>query len=74
MISSPGPVYTGFGRSYGMPDVYITHEDEFKKDTALKRIAAPEEIASLTLFLASNELAGNITGSIFVSDGGYLLK
>ncbi len=41
--------------------------------TVLGRIAKPEEIAPLVMFLASNE-AGYITGSDFLADGGYAIK
>lgn len=41
--------------------------------TILGRIAKPEEIAPLVLFLASDE-ASYITGSDILSDGGYSIK
>ena len=42
------------------------------KDLAIPRIAEPEEITRLVLFVASDE-AGFATGSEFVADGGHLL-
>jgi 3alpha(or 20beta)-hydroxysteroid dehydrogenase len=42
-------------------------------DQPLPRAAAPEELASLVLFLISDE-AGYCTGSEFVADGGYTTK
>jgi 3alpha(or 20beta)-hydroxysteroid dehydrogenase len=42
------------------------------KDLAIPRIAEPEEIPRLVLFVASDE-AGFATGSEFVADGGHLL-
>jgi 3-oxoacyl-[acyl-carrier protein] reductase len=41
--------------------------------TVLGRIAKPEEIAPLVMFLASDE-ASYITGSDFLADGGYSIK
>ncbi|WP_426668687.1 SDR family oxidoreductase [Mucilaginibacter sp. McL0603] len=42
------------------------------KDLAIPRIAEPDEITRLALFVASDE-ASFSTGSEFVADGGYLL-
>ena len=39
----------------------------------MKRIGTAEDIANLTSFLLSDD-AANITGSIFLSDSGGLLK
>lgn len=49
-----------------------TPEQEFEKladRIALRRIAAPEEIAACCLFLASDE-ASFVTGAVLVADGG----
>jgi NAD(P)-dependent dehydrogenase (short-subunit alcohol dehydrogenase family) len=40
--------------------------------TPLERFAAADEIAGLISFLLS-DAAGNMTGSLVVSDGGYTL-
>ena len=42
------------------------------RDLAIPRIAEPEEITRLVLFVASDE-ASFSTGSEFVADGGHLL-
>ena len=57
----------------GNENVFHEMEEEFKKDTALGRVATPEDIANLASFLLSDD-AVNITGSIMVNDGGMLVK
>ncbi len=52
------------------------NDETFKRisdGTILGRIAKPEEIAPLVMFLASDE-ASYITGSDFLADGGYSIK
>lgn len=52
------------------------NEETFRRisdGTILGRIAKPEEIAPLVMFLASDE-ASYITGSEFLADGGYSIK
>lgn len=44
-----------------------------EKNTALKRVAQPEEIANVIAFAASNE-ASYMTGSDLLVDGGWLIK
>jgi len=44
-----------------------------KENSVLKRVGQPEDIANLISFLLSND-AVNITGSIYFSDSGSLLK
>lgn len=46
---------------------------EAPMDVPLKRMGEPDEIATVTLFLAS-EAASYMTGSLVVADGGLLLK
>lgn len=47
--------------------------EQFRKETPLKRIADPDEIAKAILFLSSDD-ASYITGEMLVVDGGYSLK
>jgi 3-oxoacyl-[acyl-carrier protein] reductase len=64
---APGPVDT--------PMTKVLHSDEFREAyTAaipMKRYGAPEEIAALVSFLAS-ESAGYITGAVIPVDGGFM--
>ncbi|CAG4968075.1 unnamed protein product [Parnassius apollo] len=67
---SPGPVYTDILANSSADEALF---EQFKRDTALKRVSEPKEIADLILFLASDKAKG-ITGSDFVSDNGRLIK
>ncbi|KAJ0174699.1 hypothetical protein K1T71_009807 [Dendrolimus kikuchii] len=71
---NPGPVKTDIIENSGYNEAYeqIIWET-MKKATALDRIAEPEEIADLVLFLTSDK-AKSITGSVYVTDNGTLLK
>uniref|UniRef100_A0A2A4J612 Uncharacterized protein n=1 Tax=Heliothis virescens TaxID=7102 RepID=A0A2A4J612_HELVI len=68
-IVSPGPVPTDILESAGMPDLF----DEWAKDCPLRKVAYPEEVADLILFLASNK-AKSITGANFTIDNGEEVK
>ncbi|MFT4508600.1 SDR family NAD(P)-dependent oxidoreductase [Caballeronia sp. 15711] len=64
----PGFVRTGIAE-YGAQVAGATVDDLGKMVSPLGRIAEPEDIASMVLFLSSDE-ARHITGAEFVVDGG----
>ncbi len=62
---APGWIDTDMNKN--LPKDYVKGE---KEKTFLKRFGTPEEIASVALFLASDD-ASFMSGSIMVVDGGY---
>jgi NAD(P)-dependent dehydrogenase (short-subunit alcohol dehydrogenase family) len=67
---APGLVETALtGPLWAMPGVV----EEFEENTTLGRFAAPSEVASLALFLASDESAF-VSGSVYAVDGGAATK
>jgi NAD(P)-dependent dehydrogenase (short-subunit alcohol dehydrogenase family) len=54
-------------RQYENPDDYLR---QMESPHAMKRMAAPSEIASAALYLAS-DAASFVTGSAMTVDGGY---
>ena len=66
----PGGIDTPMVRSYfaARPDP-AAEEREWLRHSAIGRLGRPEEIASLILYLASDE-AGFVTGAEFTIDGG----
>ena len=80
---SPGPVATALwlgndGVAATLAHAQGVRPDEVAKIAAsqslTKRFTEPREVADLILFLASDTLAGNITGSDFVIDGGLTVE
>ena len=71
---SPGRVHTPFVDSY-MEKLYPNNKEEMfeklSKTPPLGRMAKPSEVASLVLYLCSDE-ASFITGSDFQIDGGFV--
>ncbi|XP_026725151.1 17-beta-hydroxysteroid dehydrogenase 14-like [Trichoplusia ni] len=71
---NPGPVFTDILENSGANEaIQKAIFDKMKQGTALNRISEPSEIADLVIFLASDK-ARAITGSVYVSDNGYLIK
>ena len=70
----PGPVDTPFiwdsAKAFEEPDTIV---QQTANNTLMKRLGKPEDIASLALFLVSDE-ASWITGSAYTIDGGILVK
>jgi len=67
-VVSPGYVSTDISQSWPKETW-----ERINNGILLDRVAKPEEIAPLVMFLASDD-ASYITGSDFVVDGGYSLK
>jgi NAD(P)-dependent dehydrogenase (short-subunit alcohol dehydrogenase family) len=65
---APGPIETPGTMALGK-EAY----ENFKKAITIGRWGRPEDIASLAVFLASDE-SSNITGQVIVSDGGYTVQ
>lgn len=61
------PFVDGMLRQYANPDDYLR---QLEAPHAMKRMAAPSEIAAAALFLAS-DAASFVTGSAMTVDGGY---
>jgi NAD(P)-dependent dehydrogenase (short-subunit alcohol dehydrogenase family) len=67
---NPGVVVTNIHRRGGMPEeAYAAFLEHSKKTHPLGRVGAPEEVAELILFLASDRAAW-ITGATHSIDGG----
>ena len=64
----PGGIYTEMGGSTVMTDTELN--DFIYKDFPIPRVGRPEEVAYVSLFLATDE-ASYSTGSEFVADGGW---
>ncbi len=63
------PLFDAYVENFGSREATLA---AFAKATALKRVASPEEIAGLALYLASDE-AGFVTGTEYLIDGGSSL-
>lgn len=63
----PGGIYTDM---HGKDFMTVEQANESYKDMALPRVGMPEEVANVTLFLATDE-ASFSTGSEFKAEGGW---
>ncbi|MFO0703120.1 MAG: SDR family NAD(P)-dependent oxidoreductase [Patescibacteria group bacterium] len=73
---APGGIYTPgvvAMQTQGKENSTERFPDAPKMDVPMGRQGVPDDIAKVTLFLAS-DMAGYMTGEIVVVDGGYLLK
>lgn len=71
---SPGPVRTDIMESVGITaDQRDAMFAVFVNKVPLRRVAEPEEIADVIIFLASDK-ARSITGSTYVSDNGMVMN
>ena len=65
---------TNFGRSMGFDAATSAMlYKALESQSLLKRLGQPKDIANLAMFLASSD-AENISGSIMLSDSGYLIS
>lgn len=65
--SLPGPVWTPLNPA----DQPAQHVAKFGSQTAIKRVAQPEEIAPTFVFMAAPSCSSYITGEILPIVGGY---
>ncbi len=68
-VICPGLIKTKFSEALTKNEKILKH---ILAKQALPQVAAPEDIAGLALFLAS-EAASFCTGSVFTADGGYTI-
>lgn len=66
---APGLVKTKFSEVLWSNEKIL---NQFLREVPLQRIAEPEEVAGVAVFLAS-DAAGYITGSLITVDGGYVM-
>ena len=67
-VICPGLIKTKFSQALWENETILRHT---LAQQAIKRVGAPEEVAGLALFLAS-DAAAYCTGGVYMADGGYL--
>ena len=68
-VICPGLIKTKFSEALWKNEKVGEH---FMKNLPISRIGEPEDIARLSLFLAS-DASSYSTGAVFTSDGGFLI-
>lgn len=68
-VICPGLIQTKFSEALWSNDKIM---NTIMKMLSIKRVGAPEEIAALALFLAS-DASGYCTGGVFTADGGFTI-
>lgn len=68
-VVAPGVINTEMGLSRRTPAELTAYHENYKQQTALRRVGEAKDIANVVLFLASDE-SSFITGQVIVSDGG----
>ena len=68
-VICPGLIKTDFSSALWQNDQILKH---MMRNQALARLAEPDDIASLALFLAA-ESAAFCTGGVYMADGGYTI-
>jgi NAD(P)-dependent dehydrogenase (short-subunit alcohol dehydrogenase family) len=67
------PADVGERSMWADPDAMFTNEqlEKVARALPLKKIGRPQDIANAVLFLASDRVAGHITGQVLSVSGGY---
>ena len=66
---APGVIKTEMGTTRRTPEEYAAFLETIKKQTVMRRVGDAQDIASLVLFLATDE-SSFMTGQVLLSDGG----
>lgn len=72
---NPGPVVSSLSRHMGItnPNIIKSMYDKTEQNLPLKLMAVGTDIAYSVLFLANNDKARNISGTILINDTGFML-